>query len=95
MVINDQRVLRGWEKVEFSVDGDVFLGQDVTFSVAAPECPDGKIILSGGISTGSSEVIITESYPGDDNTWHSTIYHPGPGTATLPAFASYTICVSE
>ena len=96
MVINDQRVLRGWEKVEFTVDGDVILDPGVTLTVLAPHCPEGKTIVSGGVSTGGTGVRITESFPNSENdAWTTAIHNPGPGSATLTKFASFAICAQQ
>ena len=96
MVINDQRVLRGWEKVEFTVDGDVDLNVGVTLTIFAPTCSEGKTVVSGGISTGGTGVRITESFPTENNDgWQTAIHNPGPDQATLPNFATYVICALQ
>jgi hypothetical protein len=102
MVINDQRVLRGREKVEYQPEDPVEIEGGMSMTVRMPLCPGDKIIVSGGVRTGNSRVRITESFPdhsislsGQDFFWETTIYNPGTQVETLTAFAAYAICVTR
>ena len=103
MIINDQRVLRGWEKVEKTSQGiSIILEPGESFTDMAPLCPQGKIIVSGGVRTGTARVRVTESFPvteiglsGPISFWQTTIHNPGLVDVFLPNLATFAICVDR
>lgn len=59
--------------------------------VADAFCPNGKVVLSGGVTNHSSTVFIRTSYPTDSKTWQ-VVVTPSQNIGYAETFTPYAVC---